>query len=104
MLIFLILLYSSVNAQEAPKPQLEEAQKSSLLRVRVPVHTVDEIGYPSAVTMDDAGTFYVLQRGEKVDPILAINREGKVLRSWGTASPAASLLLNSGRATLSFRK
>ena len=28
MLIFLILLYSSVNAQEAPKPQLEEAQKS----------------------------------------------------------------------------
>lgn len=83
MLIFLILLSSSVNAQEAPKPQLEKAQKSSLLRTRVPVHAADEIGYPSAVTMDDAGTLYVLQRGEKADPILVINREGKVLRSWG---------------------
>src|SRR3954453_21811800 len=42
-----------------------------------------EIGYPSAVTMDDAGTIYVLQRGEKADPLLVVNRDGKMVRSWG---------------------
>ena len=33
--------------------------------------------------MDDAGTIYVLQRGEKADPLLVLNRDGKILRSWG---------------------
>ena len=42
-----------------------------------------EIGYPSSVVMDDKGTIYVLQRGEKADPVLALNRDGKIIRSWG---------------------
>ena len=42
-----------------------------------------EIGYPSAVTIDAAGDIYVLQRGEKADPLLVLNRDGKILRSWG---------------------
>src|SRR5262249_20805018 len=42
-----------------------------------------EIGYPSAVTMDDAGTIYVLQRGEKADPVIVLNPAGKIVRSWG---------------------
>lgn len=42
-----------------------------------------EIGYPSAVAMANDGTIYVLQRGEKADPVLVMNRDGKILRSWG---------------------
>ena len=42
-----------------------------------------EIGYPSSVAMDRNGLIYVLQRGEKADPLLVVNREGRVVRSWG---------------------
>src|SRR5258708_6515444 len=42
-----------------------------------------EIGYPSSVAMVGKGAIYVLQRGEKADPVLVINREGRILRSWG---------------------
>ena len=42
-----------------------------------------EIGYPSSVAMDKNGEIYVLQRGEKADPVLVLNRDGRVLRSWG---------------------
>ena len=42
-----------------------------------------EMGFPSAVTSDTSGIIYILQRGEKADPILAVNREGRILRSWG---------------------
>lgn len=42
-----------------------------------------EIGYPSSVTMDANGDIYILQRGTNADPVIVVNREGKVLRSWG---------------------
>ena len=42
-----------------------------------------EIGYPSAVTMDNSGAIDVLQRGEKADPVIVVNRDGKIIRSWG---------------------
>ena len=42
-----------------------------------------ELGYPSSVTMDKTGVLYVLQRGDKADPVLAFNRQGRLLRSWG---------------------
>ncbi len=37
----------------------------------------------SSVTMDQKGVIYLLQRGLKADPVIAVNREGRVLRSWG---------------------
>ena len=42
-----------------------------------------EMGYPSAVAMSKTGMMYVLQRGEKADPILAVDRDGHIVRSWG---------------------
>lgn len=42
-----------------------------------------ELGYPSAVAMSKTGVMYVLQRGEKADPILAVDRDGRILHSWG---------------------
>jgi DNA-binding beta-propeller fold protein YncE len=41
------------------------------------------LGTVSSVAMDRSGTIYVLQRGDKADPVIALNSEGRVLRSWG---------------------
>lgn len=42
-----------------------------------------ELGMVSWVASSPDGTFYLLQRGDKADPILAIDGQGKVVRSWG---------------------
>src|SRR5437763_2410958 len=42
-----------------------------------------ELGFPSSVAMDKNGLLYVLQRGDKADPVLVVNREGRIVRSWG---------------------
>jgi sugar lactone lactonase YvrE len=58
---------------QAPKLPLQRTQ------IKIPA----EIGYPSSVAMDANGTIYVLQRGENADPVLVVNRDGKIIRSWG---------------------
>jgi DNA-binding beta-propeller fold protein YncE len=57
-------------AQDAPRLPLEQ----------VPLNSV---GTVSSVAMDRSGTIYVLQRGDKADPVIAVDKEGKTLRSWG---------------------
>src|SRR6188474_485559 len=64
--------------EKAPKAKLERRQ----IKLDAP-SAGWEIGYPSAVAMDDSGAIYVLQRGDKADPVLVLNRDGKVVRSWG---------------------
>src|SRR5258707_1348914 len=63
---------------QSPKLALERTQ----IRIQAPGPDW-EIGYPSSVAMDAKGAIYVLQRGEKADPVLVVNREGKIIRSWG---------------------
>ena len=41
------------------------------------------LGIVSSVATGRDGTVYALQRGDKADPVIAVNREGQVLRSWG---------------------
>ena len=41
------------------------------------------LGAVSSVASDGKGVAYVLHRGDKADPIVAVNAEGRVLRSWG---------------------
>ena len=41
------------------------------------------LGTVSSVAVDQRGIIYVLQRGDKADPVIAVNSEGRVLRSWG---------------------
>jgi len=43
-----------------------------------------EIGMTSWVANDGHGTTYIIQRGDKADPIIALDSSGRVLRSWGT--------------------
>src|SRR5579863_5638762 len=42
-----------------------------------------ESGMISWVALDKTGTIYELQRGDKADPVLVLDREGRILRSWG---------------------
>src|SRR5262245_33510087 len=37
----------------------------------------------SSVAVDGKGVIYLLQRGAKADPVIAVSRDGRVLRSWG---------------------
>ena len=58
-----------------------QAPKLPLERTQIKIQA--EIGYPSSVAMDANGAIYVLQRGENADPVLVVNRDGKIIRSWG---------------------
>jgi DNA-binding beta-propeller fold protein YncE len=42
-----------------------------------------ESGFVSWMAIDSKGLIYEIQRGNKADPILVLDRDGKVLRSWG---------------------
>jgi DNA-binding beta-propeller fold protein YncE len=64
--------------RQAPRLAFEKTE----LKIQGPGGAV-ELGYPSSVTMDKTGVLYVLQRGDKADPVLVVNREGRLLRSWG---------------------
>jgi hypothetical protein len=41
------------------------------------------LGTVSSVASERNGAVYALQRGDKADPVIVVNREGHVLRSWG---------------------
>jgi hypothetical protein len=66
----------SARVEASPKLPLQRTE----VRVQVP-----GLGFPSAVTMDAAGLIYVLQREEKLDPLMVVDAGGKVLRSWDVA-------------------
>lgn len=68
--VILALTCVASQAQDAPRLSLEQ----------VPLNSV---GTVSSVALDKNGTIYVLQRGNKADPVIAVDKEGKTLRSWG---------------------
>jgi 6-bladed beta-propeller len=95
--ILAILTSLPVRAQDPPGKELaaEAAQFRSLMRgsphlaLRL---TEFAIGAPrpswkmemvSSVAVDHNGLIYILQRGSDADPVIVVNREGRVLRSWG---------------------
>jgi len=41
------------------------------------------LGIVSSIASDRNGVIYILQRGDKADPVIALDREGRVLRTWG---------------------
>jgi len=78
---------AKLEAQAAKLRQLvAESPRLALEKIDVkpqPPSPGWEIGYPSSVTMDAKGDIYILQRGDKADPVIVCDRQGKVLRSWG---------------------
>jgi DNA-binding beta-propeller fold protein YncE len=95
---FLLLLCSTVLPVLAQDKEAA-AQAVAELRARVQVapplalhRTVFTVQAPSAdwalgmvssVAVDGKGTLYLLQRGDKADPVIAVDAQGKILRAWG---------------------
>jgi hypothetical protein len=69
----------------AARAAIAQAPALSLERVvvEVQVPTGWEIGRISAAALGRDGSVYFLQRGAKADPVVVIDRSGRVLRSWG---------------------
>ena len=42
-----------------------------------------EMGRISCIAVDKKGLIYLLQRGDKADPVIVVDKQGHVLRSWG---------------------
>src|SRR4029079_8130828 len=62
----------------APRLPLEAAP----LVVTLPTPE-NALGMVSWVSSAKDGAIYLLQRGDKADPVIVLDRTGKVLRSWG---------------------
>lgn len=63
---------------KAPRLPLEPAP----IAVQVPQDGW-ALGMVSWVAADKNGLIYLLQRGDKADPVIVLDRTGKVVRSWG---------------------
>jgi streptogramin lyase len=65
---------------------LDAAPSHVLNRTELPVQAPSQgwdLGMVSSVAIDPKGVIYLLQRGDKADPVVVVNKDGKVLRSWG---------------------
>jgi streptogramin lyase len=74
------------GAGQAPRDQVEKSPKLAFQGVPLAVQPPAagwESGMVSWVAVDGKGIIYEIQRGDKADPILVLDREGKLLRSWG---------------------
>jgi len=65
--------------QAAPRLPLEP----SPVAVQPPPQAGWALGMVSWVAADRHGLIYLLQRGDKADPVIVLDRNGTVLRSWG---------------------
>lgn len=65
--------------QQTPKLPLEAAP----IPVQAPPREGWALGMVSWVASDRDGLVYLLQRGANADPVIVVDRQGKVVRSWG---------------------
>ena len=89
-----LLVFGQASDEPAALQKQSEALRSLVGRSpRLPLEKTEfqikpagmgwELGYASAVAMSKDGLLYVLQRGEKADPVLVVNNDSKIIRSWG---------------------
>ncbi|MFN0169510.1 MAG: peptidyl-alpha-hydroxyglycine alpha-amidating lyase family protein [Bryobacteraceae bacterium] len=94
-LALLFLVWLPLVAQDGADPTAEAAALRSLIartprfnlyltifRITPPREGWD-LGMVSSVAVDAKGVVYLLQRGDRADPVIAVSPEGRVLRSWG---------------------
>jgi hypothetical protein len=53
------------------------------LAVQAPTTPGWALGMVSWVATSKAGLIYLIQRGDKADPVIVVNRDGKIINSWG---------------------
>jgi DNA-binding beta-propeller fold protein YncE len=87
--IFLLILYQSCAFSQSAVESAAQIEASPRLSFHgVPFSARSpaagwESGTVSSVAIGTDGLVYELQRGDKADPVLVLNGEGKILRSWG---------------------
>jgi len=78
---------AQMDAQNAAlRAILASAPRLPLTAAPLPVHLGKDgwaLGMVSWVASDATGLVYLLQRGDKADPVVVVNAEGTVVRSWG---------------------
>jgi streptogramin lyase len=84
------LLGLALLGQTSTGPQLEAVFRQSprlpLASAEFPVRSPGgdwALEMVSSVAVGPDGVIYLLQRGAKADPVIAVDRQGNVLRSWG---------------------
>jgi DNA-binding beta-propeller fold protein YncE len=88
--IFLLILvqdYAASQSAVKSAAQIETSPRLSFHGVRFaarPPAAGWESGTVSSVAIGTDGLVYELQRSEKADPVLVLDRDGKILRSWGS--------------------
>jgi len=88
-----LLAYGAIEAQDNLAERLAPAARAALaeapplplekLVVAIQVPATWELGRISAVALGRDATALVLQRGDKADPVIVVDRAGRVMRSWG---------------------
>jgi DNA-binding beta-propeller fold protein YncE len=87
-IVLVLLMMGTASAAE----QGWYPHEGGLLKYRVQIRFGEEpdtmpagwkFGRVSAVTVDSRGEVYVFHRGDKADPIVVFDAQGKYLRSWG---------------------
>jgi DNA-binding beta-propeller fold protein YncE len=78
----------SIDAQNtALRAMLAAGPKLSMEATPVPIHAPQEegwaLGMVSWAASDADGLVYLLQRGAHADPVIVVDRSGRVVRSWG---------------------
>ena len=86
----LCLSFFSLRAQDAAEIQLRalvaKSPRLSLQQTELRIQPPSAgwaLEMVSSVAMDSAGVIYLLQRGDRADPVIAVDQKGRVLRSWG---------------------
>lgn len=90
----ILLAYVACLVVHAQQPDNRAAELRALIAAtpRLPLEQVplavalpdsESLGTVSSVAAGRDGVIYILQRGDKADPVIAVNRDGRVLRSWG---------------------
>src|SRR5262249_50475224 len=84
---------TSQDAAAITTAQAEELRAILNRATRLPLQRSDirpappspgwEMGMVSWIAGGRDGLVYMLQRGDKADPVVVMNRDGKVVRSWG---------------------
>jgi hypothetical protein len=86
MLLTLLCLAAQAAGQEDLREIVRRSPvlpyQANGLRVQPP-HAGWQLGMVSWIAAGRGGLVYLLQRGDQADPIVVLNSEGKVVRSWG---------------------
>ena len=64
-------------------PALKLPMAPSAIAVKPPATPGWAMGMVSWVAASKDGLTYLLQRGDKADPVIAVDRDGNIVRSWG---------------------